>query len=540
MFADEAPPVTCKAYDEKLVESVIPQNADESVCLGITLARAGRQQDARRILLSGEKKYPTDPRFPTELAGVAFQKKRYAEASHWLRRSLYLASGDKYANNFLATIYFLQGNMEGAFKYWNRVGKPQINELLTDPELKTRALLLQRAIAISPHSLATLDELKQTNLRMEALEVFRNHSMQLPVKDDGSFDLEVHTSEQNGFGTNRWQALLSTFGGVFYSTAAPAYYNLHGEAKNTTSLVRWDSEKRRLAMEYSSPVHFNPAWRWRAGFDMRNENWEIRDGSTNQAADLGGLKLYREQVATSVSSIWNARVTWTLGGSLSYRDYAPLQSGTTVSSIIPNTALISGWELSQISSVDYNVISIPEHRLKVNGIFDEELSRIWSSPSHTFLKSKVSFITTWFPQSIGNDYAVHYKLHFGTTAGRAPFDEFYLLGIERDSNLWLRAHPGTDDGRKGSSPLARRFLLSNFEIDKILYSNGLMRLKIAPILDVARAGQYIQTTQATKWLFDTGAEAKLSTLGVDALFIYGKDLRSGNNTFYATLSRKSW
>ncbi len=39
------------------------------------------------------------------------------------------------------------------------------------------------------------------------------------------------------------------------------------------------------------------------------------------------------------------------------------------------------------------------------------------------------------------------------------------------------------------------------------------------------------------WLLDTGAQAKLRVLGVGVTFIYGKDLRTGNNAFYFTTGR---
>ena len=46
------------------------------------------------------------------------------EPGKTLRRALRLAPRDDYTNNFLATIYFLEGNLDAALKYWNRSGKP--------------------------------------------------------------------------------------------------------------------------------------------------------------------------------------------------------------------------------------------------------------------------------------------------------------------------------------------------------------------------------------------------------------------------------
>ena len=68
--------------------------------------------EARIVFLEGQRQWPDDPRFPIELGGVAFKQKRYAQAAKWLRRATRLNPNDSYAADFLATIYFLQGNLE--------------------------------------------------------------------------------------------------------------------------------------------------------------------------------------------------------------------------------------------------------------------------------------------------------------------------------------------------------------------------------------------------------------------------------------------
>src|SRR5689334_21186767 len=103
-----------------------------------------------------------------------------------------------------------------------------------------------------------------------------------------------------------------------------------------------------------------------------------------------------------------------------------------------------------------------------------------------------------------------------------------MLGLERDNDLWLRAHIGTRDGRKGSAPLGRDHVLGNWEIDKNLYHHGFFSLKLSPFLDVARSTDSSPGLGSGKWLYDTGAQAKFRVLGVGIVLIYGKDLRSGH------------
>ena len=114
-----------------------------------------------------------------------------------------------------------------------------------------------------------------------------------------------------------------------------------------------------------------------------------------------------------------------------------------------------------------------------------------------------------------------------------------MLGLERDNDpaFWMRAHIGTRDGRKGSAPLGRDYFVGKWETDKNLYSAGLFTFKLGPFIDTGTIKSSGALLGSHEWLVDTGAQAKLRVLGVGVALVYGKDLRTGNNAFYATLAR---
>src|SRR5262245_17151367 len=72
----------------RLVEDLPERSADINYYYGIALSHVGRFEDARQALLHGRRLDPADKRFSTELAGVEFKLKHYAQAAHWLRRTL--------------------------------------------------------------------------------------------------------------------------------------------------------------------------------------------------------------------------------------------------------------------------------------------------------------------------------------------------------------------------------------------------------------------------------------------------------------------
>ena len=142
-----------------LAESSKPRSAEMEYLYGTALARLGRWDDARAAFRRGLVQAPEDARFPVELAGVEFKQKHYSDAAVLLRHALDISPDDAYANEFLGTVYFLQRNLEGALKYWNRVGKPQIVNVIPEPPAKIDPALLDRAFAFSPASVFTLDQL---------------------------------------------------------------------------------------------------------------------------------------------------------------------------------------------------------------------------------------------------------------------------------------------------------------------------------------------------------------------------------------------
>jgi tetratricopeptide (TPR) repeat protein len=500
---------------------------------GMALARLGRFDEAARALQAGIRLNPDDVRFPLELAGIAFKQKNYSRAAAHLRRALKLNPADAYANEFLATVYFLQGNLEAALKYWNRIGKPRIENVLTDPKPRVDPVLLDRAFVFAPASNLRLAELVTTEKRIGGLGIFPTYRFELAAREDSKFDAIFRSQERNGWGSNAIQALVGFFRGLPYQTVYPEYFNIGNRAVNSQSMVRWDAQKRRLDASLSGPLHRNPKWRYRLGTDLRNENWDIRNSFTGPAPLLGALNLRREAVSAEITSFPDDRLTWSIGAELSHRDFRNVDLGV---SLAPGL-LLKGFQLKQAAKLSYDLWRMPDRRFTLRGGASSELARIWSQPAQVFEKLEGTVAGQWFPQARGEDYETTSRIRAGRTFGSAPFDELFMLGIERDNDLWLRAHIGTRDGRKGSAPLGRNYSLGSWETDKIIYQNGFVTFRIGPFVDSGKITDSYSGLGSHKWLWDTGVQAKVRVLGVGVGVSYCKDLRSGNNAVYTTVGR---
>src|SRR5581483_2493194 len=87
---------------------------------GLALARLDQLADAAELFKEGRALFPRDKRFPLEQAGIAYRNKKLSLAKQYLHDALRLDPADDYGNDFLATLYLLDGNLAAALNYWNR------------------------------------------------------------------------------------------------------------------------------------------------------------------------------------------------------------------------------------------------------------------------------------------------------------------------------------------------------------------------------------------------------------------------------------
>ena len=498
---------------------------------GTALAQLGRLADAQQAFAAGARLQPHDKRFPLELAGVAFRQKDYPQAARYLRRALRLDPQDSYGNDFLGTVYFLQGSIEAALKYWNRVDKPQIVAVRNQPSPQVNAALLDRALAFAPASVLRLPDLLTTDARIRGLGIFPSYQFDLRARDDGKFAVVFRNRERDGWGQTKLEKLFLLLRGLPFLSINPEVYNLRHQAINFVSMYRWDAQKRRITAEFSAPFKASPKFRYGLIADLRNENWDIRNSFQGPAPLLGSLNLRREAVGASFASFETGRWRWAAGAEVSHRDFRSVIPGVALTPSL----LAKGYQLKQVAQLEVVLWRLPERRLTLEGGLSSQAGRLWSQSSLSFEKLQGSARFHWFPKAQGDDYEVQHWIRAGKTFGDVPFDELFMLGLERDNDLWMRGHIGTRDGRKGSAPLGRNHFLSNWEADKNVYHNGIFTVKIGPFLDTGKITDPSTGLGSHQWLWDLGAQAKVRVFGIGVTFSYGKDLRSGNNAFYVSM-----
>src|SRR5262249_44489618 len=202
-----------------------------------------------------------------DLASAAFRDEKLSEAREHLQSALRADPGNSYTNDFLATVHFLENNNEAAIKYWNRAGKPVVDDIHIDPPLQIDPVLLDRAFTFSRGSVLQLSDFETTQARLNALHVFSRYRFELSPRDDQRFDLTFRAAERNGLN------LLSWIRGLPFQAVQPSFTNIGDRAFNISSLLRWDTNKQRAAVFAESPLKGDPKWSVRFSLDGRRENW---------------------------------------------------------------------------------------------------------------------------------------------------------------------------------------------------------------------------------------------------------------------------
>ena len=509
------------------------QSSELDFVRGLALAQQQQWNESRQAFAAGHLKSPGDPRFVVELAGIDYKQNDFSAAKQNLRAALRLGSRDTYTFDFLGTIYFLQGNLEAALKYWNAIDKPRLRNVAVQPSARLDKVLLNRAIVFNAPQILSGDALLATRLRLENLGIFSRERVELTPAGE-HFDATLHIAERDGWGDSKLEGAIALLSGVPYATVYPEIYNIGHRAINITSLLRWDSEKRRAFGALSTPVFQNPARRLQMYFDARNENWNLNNTFFGGTV-LGDVNLRRFAGGVELHSVANARWRWSTGIEVASRSFRNLQGiNTAAERAFFTDAKSFGYWLR----ADRSLLRVPERRFTVDASAEGRIGRTFAQNLGASGTARGSLDALWLPRASGDDYEMRTRLRAGATVGRVPLDELFQLGVERDNDLWLRGHSGTTGGRKGAAPLGRRYLLANWEMDKNVYSNGLFTVKLGPFLDTGRITDSSGLFGSRQWLWDTGAQCKVRVLGsITVVLIYGRDLRGGRNIFYGTALR---
>lgn len=487
---------------------------------GMSLGRLSRWAEASVALSRGQALAPGDPRFPTELAGVSYRLEDFRRSRRLLRDALRLAPGDEYARNFLGSLYLLDGNLDAALAQWNRLEQPHLASVELPPGLRTDAVLLDRALAFAPATTLRLSELRTSRARLNLLDAFSSYDFDLvPETASESYKLRMRGAERSGLFRSPWRSLIRSARGLPYRTVFLEHDNGGGNASSLHAIARWDPYRRRANAVYSRPLVSEARYRWRVFGDARQERWDL----TRRMADSPNFRMEKLEAGAGFDSVVNGSFRWGAEAAASVRSYR----GETPDAVRMPDARGARTTVN----LNWTPLYFPARRIAVTTEARLGLGSVAGDQGTLYGRTDAAAQLRW---SSGEKWNFQTRLSAGALPGKAPFDELYILGVERDNELVYRGLRNDADGRKGSAPIGDRFWLSSTDLTRRLARFTLAEIHAGPFFDAGVIRDSRGRFGDPRTQLAAGVQLELRLFGAFGVrLLYGRDLRTGQDLFFS-------
>ena len=442
----------------------------------LILPRAGATDERSRTAAARSAAQPTAvPGSLGELAGIRFADRQWAQAAKLAGQAVVRDPADRYAWDVLGSSRFMQDDLVGALRAWNRIDKPRIDLVQLDGVRHTRYRTISSALGLAPNDLLTADAFRLANRRLDDLP-------------DRTLSRLSYAPDVNGFATVR---------AAIVERSEPPHGAIDWAVVGLRTAV-----DRELRADFPGPSGqgglWSASWRWWAN---------------------------RPQVAVVFAAPRVGRFggVWRVDGSWDSQAYAtsPLQSFTEVHT--HGGLTVSNWATP---NVRYSIAGgLDRWRVAPD---DLRAAFVGGTIEHRWLGERLSTsgqVTAWLPSSSHAAFSkIALSAAFNTSQTSSDWTYIADVGAEHASaaaplGVWpgagdgyirkplLRAHPLLADGvvqLGDNSVFGRTVSYANVEVQRWLRSLSLARIGIAGFADLGTAEHATTLVQV-----DVGAGARV-------------------------------
>jgi len=506
-------------------------SADAYVYLGISYAQTREWMRAEDTLNEGAQRYPQDPRFHNELAGVYLAANDLEKARQSLQKALAVDPANKYATDLIATVDMSMGNVKAALSEWNRDGRPIVGDILHNGHTEFENWTIGKASAFNSGKTLTWAKWKTTETRLLETGIYANVGVEVePTPSPDRYTAVIRTSPKTN---SAEQLVIPMLEAIFFQTPSFNLWNMGNTATSLHTSYRFATDRHRGVVGILAPLPLPGLLFFKATGIFRSERWDI----TRPAIDTGFDGRFRFQstgIRVEVKHIPHYRVE--LGAGVEYRN-------RTASGSQPGLAL---------DSRNTGKLLFEASVLPVDGRYRSRIH------AETFLARK-AFLSD-IPYSGGtlewnNRYladrqgftSLELTIKTGVSRGQIPVDDYFILGVPQSTDNLLRGHNTVShSGHFGNAPMATNFTLVNTTFDRRIrrlpFFNVLnapyVDLKWVVFLDGARTFDRAHIFNEGKILVDVGGGFRLETPTRVFNLTYGRSLRDGTGTLAAYVGKR--
>jgi len=506
-------------------------SADAYVYLGVALAHTREWKRAEDTLLEGAGRYPQDPRFHNELAGVYIAANDLDRARASLGRTLVIDPDNKYATDLLATIDMSTGNAKAALDGWNKDGRPIVGDILHNSHLDFENWFVRRAVAFREGDMLTFGQWRTTEARLRETSVFSTVNIDIePTPDPDRYNAVIRTvAKSNGI----QQLAVPFLEAAIFKHPSVDWWNIRDTGVSLTAAYRFSTNRHRASLRIRSPLPAPHLLFLEAEGLFRSERWDI----SRPAKDTGFDSRFLFQstgLRARVRHIPQYRVV--LDAGFEYRN-------RTAHGVQPGIGLDSRNSAKLLFGTSY-LLADGRYRSRIRG--DGFVARKKLFGDLDFSGGTLEWNNRYAFEG-RTDVGLEVTLKGGATEGEVPIDEYFVMGTEQRSSNLLRGHRSVSSrGHYGHSPMGTSFALFNTTVDRRLmrvpFFNVLnepyLELRWQVFVDGGKTFDRARVFEQGKFLVDIGAGFKIETQTRSFNLTYGRSLRDGTGALGAYVQQR--
>jgi peptidase C39-like protein len=230
---------------------------DALVAEGIANARASDHGLAERALLAATELCPKSAAAWRELAGLRFSQSRWHEVADLARRAVELAPDDEHAWELLASGRFLDRDLTGALRAWNRVGQPRTDVIEVLGIQHTPQTVVTGRLGIEPRDLLTPAGVERASARMRELPSASEGSVRYEPTSEGQALVRATLDERDVYphGKAGWGAIGAR--AAVSNELRLEFTNLAASGEAWRGAWRWSANRPRVGFQLALPA---PGW----------------------------------------------------------------------------------------------------------------------------------------------------------------------------------------------------------------------------------------------------------------------------------------
>ena len=384
-----------------------------------------------------------------ELAGVRFAQKRWRDAEDLATRAVALDPVDSYGWDVLASTRFIQNDLEGALRAWNRIGKPRVDTIDIAGLTRSRYDLMAETLGLKSGELLTPEAFARARRRLGELPDRSTASIAFRPSDDGFATVTVGLVERSSRprGTAQWS--LTAVQSAVNREVAVDVPGFTGQGELWSASWRWWSGRPRVEIAFATPRTGALPGVWRV-----EGSWE-----SQRYAD-GGIIETRGHAGVTMSDWTSGQMRYSIGAGFDEwnRDRRTASATASLERRFASDRLALTTEASLFMPVT------------TGGAFRS--ASIRADARSTTAASRWVLAT-----SAGAT----------TVSSQAPFALWPGAGDGHARPALLRAHPLLEDGTVGGEAFGRELIHASGELQRWLERASPVRLGIAGFVDAARA-----------------------------------------------------